>query len=828
MQPPYLVHKFGGTSLQTPERIEHARDLVLSAKEPARHVVVVSALGGVTDDLLMAIEAARSRSRNYRTGITSLRERHAETAAAVAPEAALESIREEMDIVWQEVEDLLDGMFLLGESTDRARAALLSAGERLSAPIMVVAFQSAGHLAVTVDARSIIRTDDQYGEAAVDYEKTGELVRAALQSIAAGTVVVVPGFTGATAGGETTTLGRSGSDYTATILAGALDARKVVIWTDVNGVLSADPRLVPTAFTLPFLSYREAAEMAYFGAKVLHPRTMRPIREKGIPLHIVNTLDPGAGGTMVEATSPETEGHVKAVTSVQDVALIMIEGSGMIGIPGVAARLFSALATGNINVLVISQASSEQSICVGIPAPDSERAVKALEKTFELELARRDIARIYALEDAAIVSVVGDYMRDQPGLAGRMFSTLGRANINVLAIAQGAAETNISAVISAADADRAVRALHEAFARVFERLHLFLIGPGGVGGKLLEILESQAERLKEKHHVNLRLVGVANSKAMVWDAAGIAFGRAAGRLADEGQPYDREKLLSTLSDSHIERLLVIDATASESVSDLYEELLSSRIAVVTPNKLANTGSQERFDLLRELSRTHDVPFLYETTAGAALPVIRTVSDLVRTGDCVRAIKAVLSGTLSFVFNRMAAGALFSEAVTEARAKGITEPDPRQDLAGEDVARKLLTLIREAGIPFERDQISVESLVPDSLENASVEEFMSGLSAFDDEWTRRMSGEPIHYVATFDDGSNDGEAGVSTAMIARVNAVQLDADSPFRSLRGTDNMIILTTDRYRESPLVIQGAGGGPELTASGILADILIAAERMR
>jgi len=821
---PFLVYKFGGTSLQNPERILHARDLILAEKEPARQIVVVSALGGVTDDLLDAVEVARSRSKDYQTGIRTLRKRHSETAASVSPEATLQLLLDEMDIVWQEVEDLLDGIFLLGESTERTSAALISAGERLSAPIMAAAFEAAGHTAVTVDARSIIRTDDQYSEAAVEFEKTEELVRAALKNIPAETVVIVPGFTGSTAQGETTTLGRSGSDYTATILAGALGAQKVVIWTDVDGVLSADPRLVPTAFTLPYLSYREAAEMAYFGAKVLHPRTMRPIREKGIPLHIANTLDPKAGGTIVEATSPETEGHVKAVTSVQKVSLIMIEGSGMIGIPGVAARLFSALADENINVLVISQASSEQSICTGIPASDSERAVAALEKTFELELARGDIARIYALENAAIVSVVGDYMREQPGLAGRMFSTLGRANINVLAIAQGAAETNISAVISAADTDRAVRALHEAFARVFERLHLFLIGPGGVGERLLKILEGQADSLRDKHHINLRLVGVANSKKLTWNAAGIPFGDAIERLQNDGQAYDHATLLSTLSDSHIERLLVIDATAAESVSDLYEDLLSRRIAIVTPNKLANTGPQVRFDQLRELSRTQDVPFLYETTAGGALPVIRTVSDLVRTGDSIRAIKAVVSGTLSFIFNSMADGARFSEVVAEAHGRGLTEPDPREDLAGEDVARKLLTLIRVAGIEFERDQISVESLVPEALRDVSVEAFMSGLSDYDEEWARRMSEGPIHYVATF----QEGDAGGISGMTASVNTVQLAADSPFRALKGTDNMIILTTDRYLKSPLVIQGAGGGPELTASGILADILIAAERMR
>ncbi|TDI73025.1 MAG: ACT domain-containing protein, partial [Bacteroidetes bacterium] len=595
------------------------------------------------------------------------------------------------------------------------------------------------------------------------------------------------------------------------------------IWTDVAGVLSADPRLVPTAFTLPNLSYREASEMAYFGASVLHPRTMRPMRDLAIPLQIASSMSPDAPRTLVESTSPETEGHVKAVTSVSGVALIMIEGTGMIGIPGVAGRLFSALADKSINVLVISQASSEQSICTGIRTDDVERALVVLRRTFEIELMRRDINRIYAIENVTVVSVVGDYMREQPGLAGRMFSTLGRANINVLAIAQGAAETNISAVIGAEDTKRAVRALHEAFARGYERLHLFLIGPGGVGKKLLELLEAQSENLREKHHINLRLVGLANSRSMYWDPSGVEYGRATELLAEKGNAYQPDELVELLGDSHVERLLVIDASASEEISDLYVEFLNKRIGIVTPNKKANTGSLDYYHELRDASRRNDVPFLYETTAGGALPVIRTINDLVRTGDTVNRIEGVLSGSLAFIFSKMREGSSFSAAVTEARQLGKTEPDPREDLSGKDVARKLLTLVREAGVPIEQDAITVHSLVPLDLADVSIDEFMDALPGLDDGWAEKMARGPLQIVASWDREEGRGNPGR-----AEVRAIQISEDSPFATLTGSENMIVITSDRYQEWPMVIRGAGGGPALTASGILSDILIAAERMR
>lgn len=812
---PYHVYKFGGTSVGTPERIRHVVQLIESAPVGTRKVVVISAFGGVTDTLKTAIDSALVRSTKYRAIIQEIQDRHANAIDQLSESSERIDLKAASTDIWNELRELLDGVYLLRECTDRTRDAIMGMGERESAPILAAALRSSGNDAKSFDSRYLIRTDASFGEANVDFTVTKGQIKASLGPLDTDTIAVVTGFIASTERGEATTLGRSGSDYTATILADALKAERVVIWTDVDGVLSADPGLVPSAFTLPQLSYREAAEMAYFGARVLHPRTMRPIRESGIPLQIKNTTNPEAEGTLIRADSPETDGHVKAITAVRGISLIMLEGAGMMGVPGISAKMFATLATHDINVLLISQASSEQSICVGIKQERSEEAVQALNQAFELDLQRGDVSKIFAMDDCAVVSAVGDHMRLKPGLAGRMFSTLGRANINVLAIAQGASETNISTVIADSDIERGVRALHETFARSYERLHLFLLGPGVVGSRLLEILERQAPALSEEFHINLRLAGVASSSAVLWDAEGIPFAEALTRLAEEGEPMAVPDLVSMLQRSHLERLVVVDASASGEIASVYIELLTHGIAVVTPNKRANTAGQEYYDRLQEVSRRMDVPFLYETTVGAALPVIGTLRDLVRSGDRIHKIQGVLSGTLAYVFNEMCGGVSFSEAVTEARLRGYTEPDPREDLAGEDVARKILTLAREAGRRLELEDVQVESLVPENMKSLDVESFMKNLTDMDKMWADRMADGPMQYIATLDENG------------CRVGIERIAEISPFSNLDGTDNLIVFTTDRYSERPLVIQGAGAGPDVTAAGILSDILKVAERM-
>lgn len=806
------VYKFGGTSVGTADRIRTVVELVASEPASVRRIVVVSAFGGVTDDLIGAMDAALQRSGSHADMIEAVRLRHESVVRELVASGEQESVLRDLGHLFRDLGELLDGIYLLRECTARTRDAIMGIGERSSAPIVAAAMRNLGLDAIALDARTMIRTDDAFGEANVDFGVTASLTQAAMTDLPAGTVGVATGFIASTESGVQTTLGRSGSDYTATILGGALKAEKVIIWTDVDGVLSADPRLVPAAFTLPTLSYREAGEMAYFGAKVLHPRTMRPLLEDAIPLEIKNTLNPTAPGTRIHAESVASEGAVKAVTAVRDIALIMVEGAGMVGVPGISGRTFGSLAAAGVNVLLISQASSEQSICIGVRSADAPRAAMALRTTFELEIIRGDIQRVHIEPSCAVVSVVGDQMRMQPGIAGKMFSTLGYANINVRAIAQGASETNISTVVADSDAQRAIRALHESFARSNERAHIFLIGTGVVGKAFLETLGRQAPALEDERHLVLRLVGLANSRRHLMNGDGIEPSTALAEL-ESGDATSLDVVVEALKSSHLERLILVDATASGKVAERYEELLESGIGVVTPNKRANTAGLDYYDALKRTAAARAVPFLYETTVGAGLPVISTLQDLVASGDSVRRIEGVLSGTLAFVLGQVSGGVPFSKAVQDARDHGFTEPDPREDLGGEDVARKILTLAREAGWRLEREDVQVESLVPPSLADCSVEEFLAGLGEFDGEWTDRSG---LQYVA------------VANADSVKTGVVSVSTESPFAHLKGTDNMVVFTTRLYDERPLVVQGAGAGPGVTSAGMMADVVRAAVAMR
>ena len=809
---PVRVYKCGGTSVATPERIRHVVALIGAEPSTVRRVVVVSALGGVTDRLLAAVDEALARTGKHRHILNELRRRH-DAATEVAAPGERDDLLAEFAARWIELGELLDGVFLLRECTPRTRDAVIGMGERLSAPLVAAAFRRAGMPARALDATRMIRTDAAFGEATVLFEPTRAAVRACIDACPPDEVAVVTGFIGATEAGVLTTLGRSGSDYTATLLGGALEAEYVVIWTDVDGVLSADPRLVPGAFTLPELSYREAAEMAYFGARVLHPRTMRPLQEGAIPLWIKNTLNPAASGTLITEASTPTEGRVKAVTAVRGVAVVMLEGTGLMGVPGISARTFGALADRHVNVLMISQASSEQTICMVVRQEDADAAVAALRDAFAPERHRRDVSRIYAMPDCAVVSVVGDQMRMQPGLAGRMFSTLGRANINVLAIAQGAAETNISAVVQEADAQRSVRALHEVFALAHERVHLCLIGAGGVGKALLNILTRQAPVLLETLGLDLRLVAVTNSRRMVFDPEGIPWADAIEALARETVAFDLDDLARRLAACHLERLVVVDATATESVARRYPDFLERGIAVVTPNKRGNTLEQAFYDRLQHIARRRQVPYLYETTVGAGLPVLSTLRDLIRSGDRILRIDGVLSGTLAFVLSRVSAGRPFSEAVAEAHQRGYTEPDPREDLSGADVGRKLLVLARESGLRLEGTSVQAASLVPVGLHDVPLPVFWERLAEADAAWAGRVAADGrLQYVGRI-------EAGRLSASVTPVTP-----DAPFARLDGTENMVVFTTERYRDRPLVVQGHGAGPDVTAAGVLADVVQAA----
>ncbi len=820
MHRPAQVFKFGGTSLQTASRIRRIVEFVRTGKGDFQRIVVVSALGGVTDALIAAIGDALKRTKNHRRLVDALRVRHAEVARELAPDHEFGDLEKQLDACWRELTDLLDGVGLLGECTPRTRDAILSVGERACAPLVASAFMDAGEDAVAVDARSLIRTDNAYGEANVHFDETARLVAAALANLPPRRIVVVTGFIAASEDGETTTLGRSGSDYTASIIGRALRAERVEIWTDVDGVLSADPRDVPEAFTLSRLSYTEAAEMAYFGARVLHPRTMRPVQEQGIPLLIKNSLNPDAPGTLISAESQSVELRVKAISTIRDVAVVMLEGGGMLGVPGIAARAFTTLAEAGVNVLMIAQASSEHSICTVVREQSAETAVAALRQAFGPELERGDVSAIFAVPQCAVVSAVGDRMRHHPGLAGRMFATLGRSRVNVLSIAQGAAETNISAVVRDAEVRRAVRALHETFPLARLRAHVCLIGTGRVGAKLIQIIGEQYERLLNSVRLNLRLVGLANSRSMVWNADGLPFESALGEL-ENGMPTNLDWLLEQVGASRLERFIVVDATASESLATQYPDLLDLGVGIVTANKLANTQGMAFHRRLQRAMREREVAYRYETTVGAGLPVLATLQDLIRSGDAPYRIEGILSGTLAYVFNQLEAGRPLSAIVRRAHDLGYTEPDPFTDLRGDDVARKLLILARELGLEVERRDIEVEPVVPDDFPSGAIQESLLALEALDGYWQERVdaasaSGKCLRYVATLE----DGKLGVGVR--------EVKVDSALGRLAPRENVVSFYTERYHDMPLVVRGPGAGPAVTAGGIIADLIKAAELMQ
>ena len=818
MPRPVHVQKFGGTSVADADRIGAVVRLVLDGPEGERRVVVVSALGGVTDRLLGAIDEALARSGRHGAIVDEVRARHLAVIDALAPAAERDALRDGVEATLATLAELLDGISLLRECSPRARDAIGGTGERLSAPLVAAAFRAAGAEAAAVDAGPLVLTDDRFGEAGVLFDETDRRIRAHFEALPETAVAVVTGFVGSTRRGVTTTLGRSGSDYTATIFAGALGAERCTIWTDVDGVLSADPRIVPEAMPLARLHYREAAELAFFGAKVLHPRTMRPLATRRIPLLIKNTLNPAAPGTLITADEVPDVPPVRGVTAVRDVALLTLEGTGFLGEVGVLARAMSALADAGADVLLTGQASSEESVSMVVRSALGETARAALERAFAPDIARGE-ARVHFRDGCAIVTAVGDEMRHRAGVAGRLFEAIGFEEVSVMMIAQSAAQNAISAVVEDGEARRALRAMHEAFHPDRETVRVVVVGAsGGVGRALVRMIGETDDRLEARTGLRLGLLALANSRRMVFDPAGLG-ADPLGRL-DAGDPADLAALAATLTDLPYRRIVFVDATASDDVADLYPALLEAGIAVVTPNKRANTRDAGFYRRLQALGK--GTPFLYETTVGAALPVLSTLRDLVRAGDEVTRIEGALSGTLAYVFSSLMDGATFSGAVREAAARGYTEPDPREDLAGRDVARKLLTLAREAGLDVEPGAVEVESLVPESLRDVPAAEFLGWLSTADAAWAARLAAlEPGHrlaYVGTVERTADGARL--------QVGVRSIPPGAPLSVLRGTDSLVAFTTERY-ERPVVVFGPGAGPEVTAAGTLADVVHAALRM-
>jgi aspartokinase/homoserine dehydrogenase 1 len=808
----WRVHKFGGSSMADAACFERVAK-ILEADSAGRQTVVLSACRGVTDDLLGLVEAAERREPACRDRLESIRLRHAEIARTLLGGAADRYVAR-LSTDCDDLHGVLETVSLVGQASRNIREVVAGSGELWSSRLFAEYFASRGRIVEWVDARDIIRV--QHGGLGPAVQWTESRAKAAPLSSRPGPItLVVPGFIARDEQGLQTTLGRNGSDYSGAIFGDLMSAGDIIIWTDVDGVLSADPRRAPGATVIDSMSYEEAMELAYFGAKVLHPQTMAPAVEKGIPIWIRNTFAPERNGTLICAR-PASGHAVKGITTIEHVALVNVEGAGMIGVPGTAQRLFSALREHHISVVLISQASSEHSICFAIPRSEAGQTERIVRQAFESELRHGQIQEVSVAGDCSILAVVGDGMAGTPGAAAKVFGALSKAAVNVRAIAQGASERNISVVIEQKDATRALRAVHSAFYLSPNTISVGLIGPGLVGSALIAQVASQAARLRHERNLDLRVRGIISSRKMVLSDAGVPLDGDWRAALDAGSDADLAVFERHIHADHLPHTLLIDCTASDAVAAHYPRWLASGIHIVTPNKRAGSGTSAFLDQLHQGRRAAGAHFLYEATVGAALPVIQTLRDLRETGDTVRTVEGILSGTLAYLFNVWDGTAPFSSVLCDAIDQGYTEPDARDDLSGTDVARKLIILARELGASLELDEVVVESLVPASLRQCTVAEFRARAGELDAPMQARLSsaranGCVLRYVGMLDVASGK----------ASVRLTELPRSHPFANINLTDNVVRFVSGRYDRNPLVIQGPGAGPAVTAGGVFADVL-------
>ncbi len=805
----WVVHKFGGSSLGDAVAFENVGRLLLARGED-RQAVVVSAMGGTTDALIeLATAAALNRDR-WPAQFEALHRRHLDCAAALAVNADCgEALAQSFDRLKQ----LLLSLGLVGSVPVEVMDLVSSLGETWSARILAAWFVAQGHVAEYVDAREVIRIERGDLGPIVQMAQSRERLESIRPDREIAGRLVMTGFCCRDVEGRIATLGRNGSDFSATILAALLEAVEVHIWTDVEGVLSADPGRVPQAEVSSHLSYREAFELAYFGARVLHPQTMSPILERGVPVRIRSTAKPELPGTLIDAHGTP-EPPVKGVSSIRDLALVNIEGAGMLGVPGTAERVFSTLNRAGISVTMISQGSSEHSICCVLPRAQSARAKSMLEQSFVREIDSRQLQRISVVDDIEVLAVVGDGMAGTPGVSGRLFRALGRSGINVRAIAQGSSERNISVAVDRSEATRALRAVHSAFYLSEQTLSIGLIGPGQVGTALLGQICDARQHLAQAR-IDLRLRALANSRQMVLTMHELPDAAFSGRIDETEPALEFDRFARHVKSEHLPHAVIIDCTASDEVAHHYESWLSAGIHVITPNKHAGSGDPERYRELRRLVAEGRARWRYEATVGAGLPIVQTLRDLVDSGDRLHSIEGIFSGTLAWLFNRYRPGMSFAGLVREAKQAGYTEPDPRDDLSGMDVARKLVILGREAGMDLQLADVEIESLMPEGAGRGSVEEFLAHLESLDDQMAERLHsaeqrGGKLRYVGRLD---REGRA--------EVGLQEVPGDHPFAHLALTDNVVAFRSDRYCDNPLIVQGPGAGPAVTAAGIFSDLL-------
>ena len=808
------VLKFGGTSVANADNIKLTLAIISQKAEKEPLAVVVSALSKVTDLLQLAASKAAQNDESFRDIVLEIEKKHLDTLKQLIPVSEQSALLSHIKRIINHLETLLDGCYLLGELSPRTSDTILSFGELLSSFIIAEALKQNLKSTSYKDSRELIKTNATYGKASVNFELSNALIQNYFKNNDA-RVVLLPGFIAATEDGITTTLGRGGSDYTAAIFAGALAVDELEIWTDVNGMYTANPKIVKEAQPIATISYQEAMELSHFGAKVLYPPTIQPVLKKNIPIWIKNTFEPQAEGTLISNTVVATGTPVKGISHIDNITLITLEGSGMIGVAGSSKRLFEVLSNEKINVIFITQASSEHSICIGIQNSDAETAEIAINKAFEIEIAQHKVEPCIVEKNLCIIALVGENMKNHQGLSGRMFSTLGKNNVNIRAIAQGASERNISVVINERDVKKALNTLHENF---FEentkQLNLFVMGVGNVGEKFIEQIHQQKKFLKENLKINLRVIAVSNSKKMHFDEEGMSLKDWPSLLA-HGEVSNTEAFVAKVKELNLRNSIFVDITANENVSKLYEQFLRQNVAVVTCNKIACSSAYANYQHLKNLSRKYNAPFLFETNVGAGLPIIDTVKNLIASGDKVHKIQAVLSGSLNFIFNNFNENNPFDAVVKEAGVQGFTEPDPKIDLSGIDVARKILILIRESGYQMEIEDIENLSFLPEACMNTNNnDDFFKSLlthaSHFQELLKEANEKESrLKFVAQFE----NGKANVGLQCIAK--------DHPFYNLEGKDNIVLFYTDRYVDQPLLIKGAGAGAAVTASGIFADVI-------
>jgi bifunctional aspartokinase / homoserine dehydrogenase 1 len=806
------VLKFGGTSVANSENIKKVRD-ILQLKKGEKTVVVVSALGGITDELLKCGNLATAGDTSFKESLQKITERHLNVVKELLPLNNQSSVLSFVMQQFNEVEDICNGIFLLNDFTDRTKDRILAYGELISSKIISAFLTSDGTPNKWVDARKLIVTDSQFTRATIIPDKT----QLKIQSYFAegnDELFVVPGFIASDEKGNTTTLGRGGSDFTAAIIGAALNSSVVEIWTDVSGMMTADPRMVSNAKAIKQISYHEAMELSHFGAKVIYPPTIQPLMSKNVPVWIKNTFSPHHEGTLLHSNVYRNGDIITGISSINKIALLSLEGSGMVGIPGFSKRLFEALANNSINVILITQASSEHSICVGVDEHFIARAKETIDKAFAFEIEKGAVNPLNIETDLSIIALVGDKMKSHPGISGRMFSALGRNGVNVRAIAQGSSERNISAVIATADIRKALNVLHEEFFEVaYRQVNLFIAGAGNVGGKLLAQLAKQQEYLQQNLRIQLRVVGLTNSRKMHFNDEGIDLNNWK-EILDKGETADFDGFVSKIHSKNLRNSVFVDVTATEKVATAYDKIFSMSVSVVACNKIACSSPYSYYKKLKDMARDHNVSFLFETNVGASLPIIGTINDLLRSGDHVNKMEAVLSGTLNFVFNNYNGEQSFAQVVRQAQKEGYTEPDPRLDLSGKDVMRKIMILARESGEQLEMEDITNNSFMPESCMQGSVEDFYAEMERQEDYFKKlykeaTSEGKKLKFVASFENGK------------ASVGLKHIDPAHDFYHLYGKDNIVLFYTNRYVDQPMVVKGAGAGAEVTASGVFADII-------